>query len=120
MANDNTASQALWALCSKLAEQALAEEQREARRPNEPEALDGRSPIIRFDKRFHSGTKVYEYAAIGIFGHWYLTGQNRDRFTWSELMEWIGEENWDSVRVLHGVREAKPEEVGDIPLGEGF
>lgn len=109
---DDLSSSALWELCAKLAEKAADLEafELEARKPNEPESLDGRSPVIRFSKTFHAGAKRYEYAAIGIHGRWFLTGQNTDFFRWEELMGWIGEDNWETVEVLHGLVELKPGE----------
>ncbi|UVK63843.1 hypothetical protein SEA_LILYPAD_39 [Gordonia phage LilyPad] len=127
---DSISASALWEACGKLAEQAILAQEREERRPNEPEYLEGDPPVIRFWKRFGSVTlpsRRYHYAAIGVTREvysprglrpkvaeqkWYVTGNNHagHEYSWEELMDFIGEEYWDTVEVLHGLVELKPGE----------
>ncbi|QOC56181.1 hypothetical protein SEA_SIENNA_36 [Gordonia phage Sienna] len=123
---------ALWEACAKLAEAAILAERRAARRPNEPEYLEGDPPVVRFWKRFHFTaanpvTSRYHYVAIGVRkemysprglrphlgeAEWYISGarEGGKSFTWEGLMEFVGEEYWDTVEVLHGLVELKPGE----------
>ncbi|AWY06141.1 hypothetical protein PBI_SUZY_36 [Gordonia phage Suzy] len=126
---------ALWEACAKLAEAAILAERRAAKRPNEPEYLEGDPPVVRFWKRFPGAIAAnvpntgrrYHYVAIGIrhekysprglrphLGEteWFITGSREKgrSFTWEGLMEFIGEEYWDTVEVLHGLVELKPGE----------
>lgn len=67
--------------------------------PDEP----NRDAVIRFFK--YNGS--YPFAAICASGLWYVT-QNGKRSAaqgyparkWADLVEWIGERNWDSIEVL--------------------
>lgn len=92
---------------------------------DEPE-LDG--SVVRFSKRFeepverlvandtyrgpydyslhtHSVSRQYDYAAIRSGNHWFVSGpkDGARRFTWNQLLDFIGENYWDTLRVLeHG------------------
>jgi hypothetical protein len=67
--------------------------------PDEPL---GTGAVIRFKKYRHA----YSYAAIRATDHWYLTqdgtrpGSRKAPKTWDELLEWIGESNWNTIEVL--------------------
>lgn len=68
--------------------------------PAEP-AADG--TVIRFAKYNRS----YWFAALRASGKWFVThssvsthkNQHAPR-TWPELLQWIGERNWDGIEVL--------------------
>jgi hypothetical protein len=67
--------------------------------PDEPVGL---GTVIRF-KKFN---RQYSYAAIKVGDEWYLT-QNPNRpqdrklpKTWDELLDFVGERNWETVEVL--------------------
>ena len=67
--------------------------------PEEPASLD---TVVRFRKF----DRQYTYAAIKVGYEWYLT-QNPERpqdrrppKTWSELLTFIGERNFDTIEVL--------------------
>lgn len=68
--------------------------------PDEPL---GQAAVVRFKKFRHA----YSYAAIRVGDHWYVTqdGTRTSRqgvapLAWDELLEWIGERNWDTIEVL--------------------
>jgi hypothetical protein len=47
--------------------------------------------IIRFTKSL--GGRDYHYASIKGAGLWHLTGRNRTRMTWAQLVHFIGADN---------------------------
>lgn len=59
--------------------------------------------IVNFTKRFgrnHGGIE-YEYVALKARDKWYVTGRQLPYpITWSELLEFIGHDNLDSVYVV--------------------
>ena len=67
--------------------------------PDEP----NRDAVIRFYKY----NATYPFAAVCAGGEWYVT-QNGKRSAsqgypprkWADLVEWIGQRNWDSIEVL--------------------
>lgn len=68
--------------------------------PDEPL---GQAAVVRFKKFRHA----YSYAAIRVGDHWYVTqdGTRTSRqgvapLAWDDLLEWIGDRNWDSIEVL--------------------
>lgn len=101
---------------SMLAEAARLEK-REEERPIEPDPWsDGddyeEAPVVTFAKQFPRGNALfYTYAAVGVTipganeRIWYVTG-NQSRHvggvTWKGLTDFIGEENWHTVRVARG------------------
>lgn len=67
-----------------------------------PEEPLGQGTVVRFKKY----NRRYTYAAIRVGSEWYLS-QNptrpQDRKApkyWSELLEFIGDRNWDTIEVL--------------------
>jgi hypothetical protein len=95
-------------------EEQLAKEKQilAAARPVEPEFT---ASVVRFQKFDYSwaaikvGGSIAEYIRTGRAdaGRWYVTqdGSRSARQgippkTWSELLEWIGERNWDTIEVL--------------------
>lgn len=67
--------------------------------PDEPA---GQGTVVRFRKY----NRRYTYAAIRVLSEWYLT-QNPTRpqdrkapKTWAELLDFVGERNWDTIEVL--------------------
>jgi hypothetical protein len=53
----------------------------------EDEFEDG--TIIAWEYQFHTGTKVYSYAAIKCGGLWYSTGPNAPKaYSWSQMVDW--------------------------------
>ncbi|AYD82074.1 hypothetical protein I5G60_gp82 [Mycobacterium phage Saguaro] len=72
-----------------------------ARRPKEP--TPGDEPEYVVFRRYTSG-REYHYAAVGWrIGNtvrWAVTGQETRRFNWAGLLEFIGETNWNSIRVV--------------------
>lgn len=96
-------------LARQAGEAARAEEA--ARRPKAPEVNGecGPLPVITFS-RYMSG-RAYHYAAIafpveatrGVVQasrvRWVVTGEETRRFTWSGLLNWIGEANWPTLAV---------------------
>lgn len=85
---------------AELTEELLAAQNRLlALTPDEPA---GQGTVVRFLKY----NQHYTYAALRVGDEWYLT-QNPTRAqdrrapkTWAELLEFVGERNWDSIAVL--------------------
>ncbi len=102
-------------MAERLMAQADEVELKLASMPREPgpfplaDATSHNAPVIIFQKQFRTGGKIYSYAAIGCMNRqaaydWYTTGpqQSGRTWTWNELMEWIGEEMWDTIDVVYG------------------
>ncbi|QOC55732.1 hypothetical protein SEA_ARCHIMEDES_32 [Gordonia phage Archimedes] len=47
-------------------------------------------------------SRQYDYAAIRSGNHWYVSGpkDGARRFTWNQLLEFVGEDYWHTVQVL--------------------
>ncbi|QKO02469.1 hypothetical protein KIV64_gp19 [Mycobacterium phage DroogsArmy] len=80
------------------------ERQAEAKRPLEPA---GKDVVIRFRKY----DRRYSFAALKVVGigypKWFLTQdgtrssrQGKAPMVWSDLLDFIGERNWDTIEVL--------------------
>lgn len=85
---------------------------------------EGNPTVVAFVKRF--GNRVYSYSAIGVVARrqqifdpssysvhsespwydtqeWYVTGATTKPYSWSELVDFIGESNVASLEILRGV-----------------
>ncbi|AYB70630.1 hypothetical protein SEA_SERENDIPITOUS_89 [Mycobacterium phage Serendipitous] len=97
-------------LTRQAAEQAVAEE--EARKPKMPNVNDG--PVFVAFSRYMSG-REYAFAAVGWRTgrsvRWAVTGAEERRFNWPGLLQFVGEANWPTLRVMVD---------GDSLLPEGY
>lgn len=90
----------------------LLKEAKELSHPKEPNCeYASPPPVIQFQKDFGGESPVYNYAAIAVQPaggrtaprqHWYVTGavHGKRRWLWEELLEFIGEDYWDTIVVL--------------------
>jgi len=87
-------------LASQAAAAAIAE--REAARPKMPNIADNAPTYITFE-RYQAG-RNYGYAAVGWRSgrsvRWAVTGSETRRFNWPGLLDFIGESNWATMRVV--------------------
>ena len=103
-------------LADELARRALAARHAEeaARRPKMPTVSVGAPVVVTFSKA-QSG-RVYSFAAVGFRistgmpVRWAVTGEETRRFNWSGLLNFIGEANWPTLRVMND---------GDLLVPEG-
>lgn len=74
---------------------------REAAKPKMPSVENG--PAFVTFTRYLSG-REYTYAAVGWrvgrSVRWSVTGQDRERFNWPGLLQFVGDANWPSLTVL--------------------
>lgn len=86
-------------------------ERREALKPKMPEVAEAAPVVVAFSK-YQSG-REYNYAAVGWrVGRqvrWTTTGQGGDRLNWPGLLQFIGEANWPSLRVMNDGDSLLPE-----------
>lgn len=87
-------------LTRQAAEQAVAEE--EARKPRCPQVMEGAPTYVTFT-RYMNG-REYAYAAVGWRAgrsvRWAVTGSEDRRFNWPALLQYVGEANWSTLRVV--------------------
>ena len=87
-------------LTRQAAEQAIAEE--EARKPRCPQVMEGAPTYVTFT-RYMNG-REYAYAAVGWRAgrsvRWAVTGSEDRRFNWPALLQYVGEANWSTLRVV--------------------
>lgn len=87
-------------LTRQAAEMAVAEE--EARKPQCPQVMEGAPTYVTFT-RYMNG-REYAYAAvgwrIGRSVRWAVTGSEERRFNWPALLQFVGEANWSTLRVV--------------------
>lgn len=81
---------------------AAAVAEREASRPKMPQIMDGAPTCVTFTK--YQAGREYAYAAVGWRTgrsiRWAVTGSTTDRFNWPGLLDFIGEANWSTLRVV--------------------
>jgi hypothetical protein len=60
--------------------------------------------VITWKKNYFNNSRlvgtVYKYAAIKAAGMWYITGRETGQYTWTNLLQFIGLDNIDTVLVL--------------------
>lgn len=92
------------AIAAELRTQAIeqARLERVASKPQMPDLSAG-PVILGFEK--HQSGRNYAYAAIGWtegrYKRWAVTGTEARRFNWAGFLEFVGEGNWASIRVMN-------------------
>lgn len=93
---------------------------REERRPKMPPVDEGNGAVVMFTK--YQAGREYHYAAVGWRqGHsvrWAVTGNTTDRLNWPGLLQFIGEANWPSLRVVIDTTRIGPDPDEEAPVAE--
>ncbi|AEJ95762.1 hypothetical protein FDI64_gp88 [Mycobacterium phage Zemanar] len=93
---------------------------REERRPKMPPVHEGESAVVIFTK--YQAGREYHYAAVGWRQgrsvRWAVTGNTTDRLNWPGLLQFIGEGNWPSLRVVTDTENIGPSPDEEEPMAE--
>lgn len=93
---------------------------REEARPKMPPLAEGESATVIFTK--YQAGREYHYAAVGWRQgrsvRWAVTGQTTDRLNWPGLLQFIGEANWPSLRVVTDTENIGPSPDEEAPVAE--
>ncbi|AKY02803.1 hypothetical protein AVV09_gp90 [Mycobacterium phage BrownCNA] len=93
---------------------------REERRPKMPPVHEGESAVVIFTK--YQAGREYHYAAVGWRQgrsvRWAVTGNTTDRLNWPGLLQFIGEGNWPSLRVVTDTENIGPSPDEEEPVAE--